>query len=176
MKGGLGSSQANLEIQQSVNGINEDFDNQLSLRLGFEAEFLFPFSKNKWSFFIQPLYQSYTANRILSLPTQDVNIDYKSVETTLGIRHYSFLTDTSKLFFNAGIIVDSPINSGIAFEIRSDLEIETQSAFNLGLGYTFNNKYSIEANYTASRQLITNFARISSKYTNFSVILGYRIF
>ncbi|WP_394748392.1 hypothetical protein [Spongiimicrobium salis] len=178
IKGGVGFSQADITFNgSSSQDFGLDFPNEASPRIGVEVEFIFPFNKNKWSFFVQPLFQSYTTDGTNLMPSQEVDFDYKSIETTLGIRHYSFLTDSSKLFFNAGIIIDAPINSRIDFENRVNaFEIETQSAFNLGLGYTFKDSYSIEVNYTASRQLLTNFATISSTYTNFSLILGYRIF
>ncbi len=103
----LGLRSSSLSIK---NGISEDvntaFNNELSIRLGAETEFILPFNKNKWGIIIEPTFQQYKSKKTINVSTVSggklINsINYKSVEIPVGIRYYMFLKNKTKLFVNA---------------------------------------------------------------------------
>lgn len=170
-----GFNNSTLSIQNSASSIRyADFDNELTFRFGIEAEFIMPFNKNKWSFIIEPTYQYFKSEAHLT--TQRIEADYKSIEIPVGIRHYFFFNENSKIFINGSFIFDLSNNSVIDFEHGTDLEITTRNNLTFGLGYKHNNKYSVEVRYQTPREILSNFVLWSSDYQTFSIIFGYSIF
>lgn len=168
------------------NRINLDLSNKLAFSAGLEAEYVFPFNKNKWSIIIEPSYQYYKSEN-----TSDVNylvgnkliadVDYKSIEIPIGIRHYMYLNDQSKLFVNAQYVLDFVMNSSIEFK-RSDnsiyetLTVDSKPNFAIGVGYNYNNKYAVEARYYTKRNITNGYLAWNNNYQNISLIFGYNIF
>ncbi|MCP4970286.1 MAG: tRNA modification GTPase, partial [Arcobacter sp.] len=55
---------SSLNIQSYLPYIRDiDFENKTGFGIGLEAEFIFPFNKNKWSIVIEPTYQSYKSKK-----------------------------------------------------------------------------------------------------------------
>jgi len=171
-----GFNNSSLSIQNNLSNISDtDFDNKLGFRFGIEAEFLMPFNKNKWAILIEPTYQYFKSEQ--ELATQNVKVDYKSIEIPVGIRHYFFLNENSKIFINGSLIFDFSSNSVIDFELASDLEISTENNLAFGLGYKHNDRYSLELRYQTSREVLSNnYISWSSNYDTLSVIFGYSLF
>jgi len=167
----------------SATSRDTDFDQEMSFRFGLEAEFTLPINKNKWSVIIEPTYQSYKseAERILHEGTineriEYVKVDYTSIEIPIGFRYYMFINDDSKLFVNASFIFDISNNDKIDFESGTDLDITSRNNLGLGIGYKYNDKYSLEFRYQISREILGDYALWNSNYNTFSVIIGYSIF
>ncbi len=165
-----------LSIQNSIsNSRDTDFGSELAFRFGIEAEFIMPFNKNKWALIIEPTYQYFKSETEIS--TQNVEVDYKSIELPLGIRHYLFLNENSKFFVNGSFVFDLINNNSIInFESGTNLEIKTRTNLAFGLGYKYNDRYSLELRYQTSREVLSDFLFWSSDYQTFSVIFGYSIF
>ena len=165
-----------LSIQNSIsNSRDTDFGSELAFRFGIEAEFIMPFNKNKWALIIEPTYQYFKSETEIS--TQNVEVDYKSIELPLGIRHYLFLNENSKFFVNGSFVFDLINNNSIInFESGTNLEIKTRTNLAFGLGYKYNDRYSLELRYQTSREVLSDFLFLSSDYQTFSVIFGYSIF
>jgi len=53
-----------------------------------------------------------------------------------------------------------------------DLNVKADAAFALGVGFRFKNKYSLEARYHTTRQLL-NYDNVDSGYDSFAFIVGY---
>lgn len=168
---GLNSASMNFKSPQS--STNFELKNNSSIRFGAEIEALLPFNKNKWSLFIQPMYQNFEGEKQLEF--QKVSVDYKSIETSLGLRHYFFLNSDSKIFINSAFQIDTALDSKIDFESSSDFKIEPRTSFNFGLGFAHKNA-SIKLNYNPGRALLGNYAAISSNYKVLSIVLGYNFF
>lgn len=152
---------------------NADFENKITARFGLEAEFILPYNKNKWAIIVEPTYQYYKADKESELGTASVN--YTSIEIPMGIRHYLFLNDNSKLFVNGSYVVDLEFDYTIEFEIARTREFKTRDNIALGMGYKYNDTYSVELRYYTTRQeLQTNF--VTADYKTISVIFGYSLF
>lgn len=181
IKPGLNNS--SLDIQSTVfSGRNADFGGKTGFRIGLEFEYVFPFNKNKWSIFLEPTYQKFEAKKeLLDIPTitvpfdDKITINYTSIELPVGIRHYMFLNENSKLFINAALIFDFS-SSKFEFQRLSDLEIKGNNNIAFGFGYEFRNKYNLEFRYTTTRDLLSTQSAWSADYNYTAIILGYTLF
>lgn len=170
-----GFNSSSLSIQNSVSSSRDtDFDNEFGFRFGIEAEFFMPFNKNTWSVIIEPTYQYFKSEK--EITNQSVKVDYKSIEIPIGVRHYFFLNEQSKIFINGSFIFDISSNSIIDFSSGTDLEIKTRNNLAFGIGYKHQDKYSLEFRYHTSREILGDFVSWSSDYKTLSVIFGYSLF
>ncbi|WP_271393944.1 porin family protein [Aequorivita sinensis] len=170
-----GFNSSSLSIQNSVSSSRDtDFDNEFGFRFGIEVEFIMPFNANKWSLIIEPTYQYFKSEK--EIRNQTVIADYKSIEIPVGIRHCFFLSENSKIFINGSYILDLSSNSIIDFSSDVDLEINTGNNLAFGMGYKYNDKYSLELRYQTSREILSDYIAWSSDYNTLSVIFGYSLF
>lgn len=183
-----GLNYSSLEIQKLIIGDSKhtDFGSNIGIRIGIETEFILPFNKNKWGIIIEPTYQYYKSEQ-----TEIINsitgvyviskVDYKSIEVPVGLRHYFYLNDKSKLFTNISYVFDFPNNSSIVFLRNGSLkllELNIKSRTNLafGIGYKFKDRYSLEMRYNTDRNIISEYIAWNSQYNSFNVIFGFSIF
>lgn len=178
---------SSLSIQNSLSGNRDtDFGAKANVSLGVEAEFVLPFHKNKWSLLIEPTYQRLNSEQTMERDNVSGGIlvsqvDYTSLEFPIGIRHYFFFREQSKIFVNASLIFDFTTHSSIHFKRADDsplnsLDMLSRNNFAAGIGYTFKNRYSLEARYQSGRDVLSNYTFWDSSYRSFSLILGYSLF
>ena len=145
-----------------------------------------PFNKNKWAIAIEPTYQSFKSQKTTNVNNISggvliANVDYSSVEVPVGLRHYFYLNNNSKIFINASYIFDLSSKSSIEFT-RNDgsnlnsLEIETRNNLAMGIGYKQNDRYSLEIRYQTNREILGNYLSWNSEYKTLSIIFGYSLF
>jgi hypothetical protein len=154
---------------------NSEFKNKLNFRFGVETEYILPFNKNKWGIIFEPTYEHISSEQQAGTATATIN--YNSIEFPIGLRYYFFLNNDLKLFTNAfyttGFSLD--FNSTIKYDypFASPLEIKTKYAIVFGSGIGFK-KLSAELRYYTQRDMLNNFYW-NSKYSNLSVIFGFKI-
>ncbi len=173
----LGANSPSYTIE--TNRGNIDFENKVSLRLGVESEIIFPINRNKWALIIEPAYQSFKSTATIPNSTfpealSVASIDYKSIEFSIGIRHYFFLTQNSKLFINLGYVNDFSINSNIDVAINS-FDVRPSNSLALGAGFKYD-KYSLELRYITNRKLMKNLVFVDENYNSISLSFGYTLF
>lgn len=182
-----GLNYSSLEIQSSSTSSRDtDFGNKLRNRFGIEAEFILPFNKNKWGIIIEPTYQYFKSE-----PSKEAGnvsggilasrIDYKSIELPVGMRHYFYLNDKSKLFTNISYVFDFSNNSSIKFlrtddSMLSELEIKSRRNLALGIGYKYKDRYSLEIRYYTNRNILSDYLYWNSEYRTISIVIGYSLF
>jgi hypothetical protein len=166
----------------SNSNIYADFGTKETFRFGAEAEFILPFNKNKWSFFIEPTYRDYKStystviNPLLNRNTDTYDINYQTIEVPFGVRHYLFLNDHSKLFVNLSYTVHFFV--GAYYKVDGQNypgDLNPTNSYQLGFGYSYK-KFSIETRFEPSKEIINYSFWTSSIYKNFSVIFGYNLF
>ncbi|WP_298531117.1 hypothetical protein [uncultured Algibacter sp.] len=163
-----------------------DFGTKTNFELGLEVEFILPFNKNKWAFIVELNYNSFNSeleeSGRFNIPTK---IDYQSLEVGLGVRHYFFLSKKSKLFINGFYVLDVPFNSKFIQDFSNtifinpfirEFDITNSTYFSCGIGYKYNNKYSIEFRLDTPSTDLFSTPELTSNYKGFSLILGYTIF
>ena len=143
----------------------------MTFRIGLEFEFIMKFNKNKWAVIVEPTYQYFKAENKAITNLSNTNIDYKSLELPVGLRHYLFLNNNSKIFINGSFISDFVLNSKVR-----NLDLNTSINFGMGVGYNYNNTYSLEFRYQTSRNLTKNYVLRNSDYKTISLIFGYTLF
>ena len=164
---------------------NINFDKKINVRFGIEAEFILPFNKDKWSIITEPTYQYYASTQ--SKETQSISggiivseVDYQSIELPIGVRHYFYLNNSSKIFTNVSYVFDFAINSSVEYRRSDDLilnSLKVQSRRNIavGIGYNYNNKFSLETRFQTGREILNENVLWKSRYQTISLILGYTI-
>lgn len=172
---------SSMSIQKPSEGKEIAFDQKTGFRLGVEAEYVLPFNRNKWALFIEPTYRSYEAEKevqYVNFPTikkyTQVSVTFTTIDIPIGVRHYFFLNDKAAIFVNMAAIFNFDINSNIesSNENTYDLEVNGDIGSVIGLGFKYDNKYSIEAQYLPSRQVL-NYLNWNSSYQAYSIVLGY---
>jgi hypothetical protein len=63
---------------------------------------------------MEPTYHYFKSET--EIPIDKVKVNYTSIEIPIGVRHYFFLNENSKVFINGSFIVDISFNSIIEFE------------------------------------------------------------
>ena len=154
---------------------NLDFKNEIGFRFGLEAEFIMPFNKNKWALTIEPTYQYFNAEKT-NINDDLISVNYESIEIPIGIRHYFFLNDTSKLFINGSFAMDFSFNSEIKYTEFNSLDFKSGSRYGFGMGYKYNDLYSLELRYLTGNDVLSNYRSWESNYDTVSVIFGYTLF
>lgn len=176
-----------LEIKNALSDSREtDFGNNIGARFGVETEFILPFNKNKWGVIIEPTYQ-YLRSEQSSESTSVAGgilvsrVNYQSIALPIGLRHYFYLNDNSKLFVNCSVVMDFALNSSIDF-LRQDgsrlssLEIGFLSNVALGFGYKYRNTYGIEMRYSPNRNILGSYQFWYGDLSTISMVIGYSFF
>lgn len=161
---------------------SKKFGSIISPMLGAEIEFTLPFFNNKWSFIIQPIY-----NSKISVKTQseidphghqlDSEYSYQGIDIPLGVRYrYSA---NNKLKINATGYLTNGMLSWSNTTIRvyhNNFDISTVSSqiYGIGIGADYNN-LGVELKYTGGQNFLKKY---TFWYSNFNVIslgLKYRL-
>ena len=152
---------------------------------GIETEFILGFNKNKWAIIAEPTYQGFQSSETFDSVNISggkivTDVNYSSIEIPIGVRHYFFLNDDSKIFVNASYILDFVLDSSVEFKridnsTFNSFEINTNNNLAFGAGFKYADRYSIELRYLTSRDILSN-DDLNSNYKVLSVILGYSIF
>lgn len=186
----LGINSSSLSIMNSgINIKDTEFDSEISFNVGVEIEIALPHKKNKWALVIEPSFHFLKAEKRInidpsySIGSSDVvTANYKALEIPIGFRHNMFLNKDSKLFLDAFISPNLSLNSEIDFERHTDnyldleiYDLEIKSSFNfvVGMGYRYDNKYSLELRYKKNPNLLNYYNYWESDYNQISLILGY---
>lgn len=170
-------------FQFSAQNYTTDFKSDPVFRIGAEAEVVLPFNKNKWSVFIDPNYQKFSSSATTSqLNAQQAwNFNYSFIELPIGIRHYMFLNQKTKLFVDIAYVYtfNAKKEDNLYFDYYSNFSeynyktpVKKDINFAAGLGLSYS-RYSIEARYSFNRVLNGNYFS-SIDYKFFSLIAGYR--
>lgn len=163
-----------------------DFENELGFRLGIEAEFIMPFNNNKWAIVVEPTYQYFKSEKtiISNKTTGDkiiANVNYNSIEVPFSLRYYIFLSDKSKLFLNGSLILDFCFNSSTELtradgDLYKSLDTRAGSNFAVGMGYKYNDKYSLELRYQKGKDILSMYKSWNGAYNTLSMVFGYSLF
>lgn len=153
---------------------SSNFGNKTTFRIGAEAEWVLPFNKNKWSIILEPTYRYYKGEGMLI--NRNTELDYKSLELPVGVRYYSFLNQKSSVFINAAFVVDFDLGSTIDRGTDRKFDVSSGQNIALGVGYKYNNRYSIEFRYFTPRNIVKDYILWGSDFKSISLILGYTLF
>lgn len=163
-----------------------NFGSTVSFGLGFEMEYVLPFYQGHWSLVMEPTLRSFVGSARDSVPSLTGNVisrefNYRSMEVPILIRYRMHLNDNSKLFFNAGPVLDintrgsnydNYLTNGILlrrFDLYSGIN------FVAGLGLDIKEKYTIEYRIFSNRELLEKNLGHGTDFQAMSLVFGYRI-
>ncbi len=166
-----------------------DYGSKVSFGLGIDAEFILPFFRNKWVVAVEPTYQGgFKGEREIKrdfLRERQVfmKVEHKALELPIGVRHYMFLNEKSKIslaiYYMLNFASKSRIDfsgSGSSFYEGMMIMPQSKPTFILGLGYKFNNRLGLEARYYLKRDITGNHLFWHSDYNSASLALGLSLF
>lgn len=162
-----------------------DMENKIGFGFGVELELILPINKNKWAIIVEPTYQNYKSENVTDIPfyvdKRTTVVDYTTIEVPIGIRHYMFLNNKSKLFVNAQFVLGFNTDSTIKIERKdyatsNTYEVKPSPNFAFGAGYNFNNKYAVEFRYFITKSITKDNPMLNTNYGNVSFILSYQLF
>lgn len=159
-----------------------DFD--LSFRAGVELKYILPYFNRKWSIFVEPNYQQYSAEKEMFPNGNLGSIKYSAIELPLGVRHTFFINNTSNLFLNAGAgytysydhTTTENYNSNTSQRPGFELENNFALLAFTGLGYAHKYGFNLEIRYYPVKEITRKGDLMVDHNNSFSIIAGYQIF
>ncbi|RRJ92180.1 outer membrane beta-barrel protein [Flavobacterium macacae] len=169
LKALVGVNSTSIDFENISNRATFEFDTKATLKFGLELEAILPFNNNKWSLFLQPNFQTFKSEgKRLNVKTE---IDYKFIEIPIGVRHYFFLSDKSKLSLDAGYSLSFAMDSHMKYG-TSETPLKKSSNYFAGIGFDYKS-YGIEARYGFDRGLTKN-AAFFGNHTTIGIALKYK--
>ncbi|WP_035653316.1 hypothetical protein [Flavobacterium sp. ASV13] len=180
---GISSQSLSINSSQPSGYTNAKYDNKISPKFGIEGEYILPVNKNKWSIFMNLTYQKYEDSQEYGIITSINNgqtiqhpseVEYTNLQMPIGLRHYLFLNDNSKIFINAAYV----LNLSGKFTLKSsliNLESKSENNFALGLGYNYKNKLSAEVRANLKKNLLREYTVFKTDYSTIDLLFTYTI-
>jgi hypothetical protein len=159
--------------RQHAGGVDDfHFEDLISFSAGIEAEFILPFHRNKWAIMFEPTYQSYEA----SIPSIPLHVDYKAIELPLGLRHYFFLNEHSKLSLGFAFQLNLPSNSTVKHHSNVELILTKSTNMAFEAGYVLRNRLCVAFRYQTNRELLGSYQIWDSDFGTMAFVMGYSLF
>ncbi|MFD1601186.1 hypothetical protein ACFSJW_22570 [Flavobacterium artemisiae] len=180
---GVSFTSLTVDGAQSGGYQSAEYNNKTQPTFGLEGEYIFPFNKNKWSAFMGLFYQKYEDNQeygVIYSITDSKHVEFPStvkytgLSLPVGLRHYFFISQNSKIFINAFYAIT--LNGKFTYKSKYiNLDGKAQGDFGYGLGYNFKNKISTEIRYNAGKNLLNNYVPFSTNFSSIDLLLSYTI-
>ena len=154
-----------------TNPVLAQFDDKIIFRVGLDAQYILPFNKNKWSLVFEPSLQEYRSKT--HSDGRDINVNYRTIESAIGIRHFFYLREQRAIFLNALFNFANGIsNSQIDFGY---LQFKTTYSNNYGFGAGFNmDRFAAEIRYYTAKNISTGYSNLFVSYRTVSLIISYK--
>ena len=163
-----GVNVTSLNIMDSYNGEDITFGKKAGFRMGAEIEWVLPYNRNKWAIVFEPGLQSFK-----STVSDGMSAKVSMFEISVGLRHYFFLGEKSRIFIN-GLLV-FPMSGESAVTITNvSYEVTATPSLAIGGGYSLG-RFSGEVRFYWNKDILSDLLYLQGKYTRLSFILGYRM-
>jgi hypothetical protein len=182
---GIDLASLSISDPNPYNNKSTEMDTKAIFKIGIEGEYILPYNKNKWSLFINPTYQKYEAENTFVKNngfgaigkdiTYHLKANYNSIEVPIGIRHYLFLNETSKIFINIAYVFGVLGKTTLEYSDNTSVESLSRNNLAVGFGYNLKKRYSAEVRFNAPRQILSDYISWSAKYSTIGILFGYRI-
>lgn len=166
----LGVEFKSLEVSNTFMGHTVDFGSQNTARIGFQAELLLPFNRGKWSVLVDPALQRFQATT-----NRPARVQYRSLELPVGLRHYFFLSEQTKIFLNAFMVVDVPSKSFVDLTTSATDDVRPRPSPAVGIGIQLS-RFSVEARYYKTRNIMYHWGDWESEYSKVALVAAVRLF
>lgn len=186
-----GVSSAFLDLTGPVNSSmkNTRLERKFTPRYGLESELILPINKKKWAVALEVTHLQY--NSTATIP-ENPNVmglnepyylegEFNYLNYVLGIRHFFYLSNRSKLFLAPYWGSATSLTSKIDFKRANgqkdySIPVETSFSFGLGAGYKLRDRLSLEIRYMRPRVSLFGLYYYSAGFNETNLTLGYNLF
>lgn len=178
---GINLSRLNV-INVTDSRYNKDFGSIISPMFGAEFEFTLPFFNNKWSFIVQPIYNSKISAKLQKESDPhgqqiDSEYSYQGIDIPLGVRYRYSVNNKLKIsataYLTNGMLSWS--NTSIrVYHTNFDVSSVSSQIFGIGIGADYNN-LGVELKYTGGQNFLKQYTVWYSEFNVFSLGLKYRL-
>lgn len=155
--------------------INERKDKDVSIRASLEAEAILPYFRSKWAVFIEPAYE-YFRSQPIQFTLRTAHLEYQGLELPLGVRHYLYLNDKNKLFFNFLFAFNIPLRSEVFFDNWAGIDTKTTYAvIGTGAGLMINRLTLELRRNSKSKMNEIDLLQGILGFNKYSISVGYRL-
>lgn len=174
VKAGIQQSSFSADSQNDYIG-KFKFKDATDLNCGIELEIIFPVRNKNWAAYVNAYMINYSDE--LTRSFGKVVFKYQTIEFPVGLRYYFSVNEMSKLFVNLGLQFAIPLKSDFKMDQFQDVYGNFHYPFNFhfGVGYNFNDKFSLAINTMTKRNLMEDNGW-DSDFKNYSLTLGYKLF
>jgi hypothetical protein len=186
---GIYAGSISITDPETAYNVSSDF-NAIVFKIGAEAEFTLPFNKNTWSIFVNPTFENFSTEKSFSksdgfpvnpgIVNYDAVVKYSAIEIPLGLRHYFFLNQSSKIFVNAAYVATVSLSGKAEFtntqhaNANNSVDLSGRGNLALGVGYSYK-KFSAEVRFNTKRE-VSSYIEWHAAYNTTGLVLGYTLF
>lgn len=150
----------------------DGFAQKATPRLGLDLEFVLPFNKSKWAFWMEPNLQSFFATE--SIRNDLTSINYRALELPVGLRHYFYLSEDLRFSLSAAYAFELGFNSAMNRIDGQKYDLNGGNVFAGGAGMAYK-KFSAELRWYDKKDLLRNYPFLKSKLSKVSLVLGWKL-
>lgn len=150
----------------------DGFAQKATPRLGLDLEFVLPFNKNKWAFWVEPNLQSFFATE--SIRNDLTSINYRALELPLGLRHYFYLSEDLRFSLSAAYAFEFSFNSAMNRIDGQKYDLNGGNVFAGGAGMVYK-KFSTELRWYDKKDLLRNYPFLDSELSKVALVLGWKL-
>ena len=150
----------------------DGFSQRATPRLGLDLEFVLPFNKSKWAFFVEPNLQSFFATE--SIRNDLTSINYRALEVPTGLRHYFFITEDLRFSLSAAYAFELSFNSAMNRIDGRQYELSGGNVLAGGAGMSYK-KFSAELRWYEKKDLLRLYPFLESDLSKVAVVLGWKL-
>ncbi len=150
----------------------DGFSQKATPRLGLDLEFVLPFNKSKWAFFVEPNLQSFFATE--SIRSELTSINYRALEVPAGLRHYFFITEDLRFSLSAAYAFELSFNSAMNRIDGRQYELSGGNVFAGGAGMSYK-KFSAELRWYEKKDLLRLYPFLESDLSKVALVLGWKL-
>ena len=150
----------------------DGFSQRATPRLGLDLEFVLPFNKSKWAFFVEPNLQSFFATE--SIRNDLTSINYRALEVPTGLRHYFFITEDLRFSLSAAYAFELSFNSAMNRIDGRQYELSGGNVLAGGAGMSYK-KFSAELRWYEKKDLLRLYPFLESDFSKVALVLGWKL-
>ena len=150
----------------------DGFSQKATPRLGLDLEFVLPFNKSKWAFFVEPNLQSFFATE--SIRSELTSINYRALEVPTGLRHYFFITEDLRFSLSAAYAFELSFNSAMNRIDGRKYDLSGGNVFAGGAGMSYK-KFSAELRWYEKKDLLRLYPFLESDLSKVALVLGWKL-
>lgn len=161
--------------------LNMDYDPKMSARFGIGLEYILPFNKNTWGINLESSYRTVKFQNESNYTTEW--IDYRSVEISVGLKHYYYFNPNAKLYIDGyyNSIANPALKSYSGYHLKTSyMQIDQNFGFkdwphtSFGLGFEFM-RLNVEVRYYTNNDLLRLYSQWKADYRRWSFLIGYNL-